>query len=81
MSLVALGLRPTQPRAGLPPVQADQSSLERNTMLPMMGLLGLLEGWRQVIGDAVMGSEVGVEDTTSESMEQRANLERSWKRY
>jgi hypothetical protein len=36
-SLAALG-SPTQPFAGLPPVQTNPSSIERETMLPMMGL-------------------------------------------
>ncbi len=72
-SLAALGSRPTQPGAGLPPVQADQSSLERVTMLPIMGLSGLLEatGSGTVgVGDAVTGSEVGVGDAILESMEE-----------
>ena len=81
MSSAALGSRPTQPGAGLPPVQADQSSLERETMLPIMGLSGLSEATigseTGGVGDAVTGSEVGVGDAISESMELRTNLGRS----
>jgi hypothetical protein len=74
MSSAAIGSRPTQPGADLPPVQADQSSLERDTMLPMMGLLDLLEATigseTGGVGDAVTGSEVGVGDAISERMEE-----------
>ena len=81
MSSAALGSRPTQPGAGLPPVQVDQSSLERGTMLPIMGLPGLLEAAigseTGGVGDAATRSEIGVGDAISESMERRANLERS----
>ena len=69
--MTALGSRPTG--AGLPPVhQADQPSLERDTMLPMMGLLGLLEATigseTGGFGDAVTGSEIGVGDAILERM-------------
>ncbi len=82
-SSAALGSRPTQPGAGLPPVQVDQSSLESETMLPMMGLSGLLEATGSGIGgvgDVVMGSEVGVGDAILEMMEERTwkGLEGSW---
>ena len=74
MSSAALGLRPTQPGAGLPPVHADQSSLERDTMLPIMGLSGLLEATigseTGGVGDAATGSEEGVEDAISERMKE-----------
>ena len=61
----ALRLRPTQPGDGLLPVHADQSLLDKDTMLPIMGLLGLLEASTGsvtggAVGDAVTGSEVGV---------------------
>jgi hypothetical protein len=62
----------------LPPVQVDHSSLERDAMLPMLGLLGLLAATigseTGGVGDAVTGSEVGVEDAISERMGRR-----SWK--
>ena len=72
-SSAALGSRPNQPEACLPPVQTDQSSLERETTLPIICLSGLVEaiGSGTVgVGDAVTGSEVGVGDAISESMEE-----------
>ena len=72
-SRAAVGSRPTQPGAGLPPVQADQSSFERETMLPIMGLSGLSEARGAMVagvGDATTGSEVGVGDAISESREE-----------
>ena len=75
MSSAALGSRPTQPGAGSPPVQADQSSPERGTMLPIMGLSGLLEAAigseTGGVGDAATGSRVGVGDAVSERMGER----------
>ena len=72
----ALGSRPTQPGAGLPPVQADQSSLERETTFPMIGLSSLVEatgsGGTVGAGGAVTGSVTGVGDAISERMEERA---------
>jgi hypothetical protein len=59
----------------LPPVQADQLSLERDTMLPMMDILGLLRATigseTGDVGDAVTGSDVGVGDAISERMGRR----------
>ena len=59
----------------MPPVQADQSSLRRDTMFPMIGLLGLLEATIGLetggVGDAGAGSEVGVGDAISERMGRR----------
>ena len=76
-SRAALGSSPTQPGAGLPPVQADQSSLERDTISPIMGFSGLSEarGTGTVgVGDAATGSEVGVGDVISERMERKEEL-------
>ncbi|KAI2509956.1 hypothetical protein MHU86_4521 [Fragilaria crotonensis] len=70
MSSAALGSRPTQPGAGLPPVQADQSSLERETMLPIMGLSGLSEATigseTGGVGDAVTGRKLESETPSGE---------------
>ncbi len=76
-SRAELGSSPTQPRAGLPPVQADQSSLERDIILPIMGFSGLSEARRTGtvgVGDAATGSEVGVGDVISERMERKEEL-------
>jgi hypothetical protein len=68
MSLAALGSRPTQPGAGLPPVQADQLSLERD--IAHDGLFGLLEATigseTGGVGGAMTGSEIGVGDAIPE---------------
>lgn len=51
----------SQPEAGLPPLQAGQLSLIRDTMLPIMGLFGLLEASigleTGLVGGAVAGLE------------------------
>jgi hypothetical protein len=63
--VAALGSRPIQPESGFPPVQVDQSSLESETTLPMMGFAGLSEvtGSLTGVGDVVVtGSPVGVGD-------------------
>ncbi len=59
MSLAALGSRPTQPGAGLPPVQAGQSS-QKGHNAAHNGLMGPIRGdnmvrdrWRRRHGDGV----------------------------
>ena len=77
-SVGALGSRPVQSALGLPPVQADQESLESRMTSPMIGLTGLAATSAAPASDEdILGGNVSMIAVTSARSSARSSKELS----